>query len=387
MARFITQEKLTKLYDSLEAHELDFLFISDSEAHRDVNVKYLTGHPEDAGLFVDIKNRQTTLIPWDYQLAKMSSEADEIVDVADYHGVISTATIDFFEKRTSSNPKVGIPRGIPYDNVQVLLDAVPNTEIIYNPKIIDRLLAELRATKSDHEISLMQKSVDISNQLVKEIEEIMISRSRVKTEMDLAVFVESRMRELGAFAVGFESLVASSARSWQIHAYPRADPKQSLYQKGLALIDFGVQADALTSDVTLPFIMGPMNSKMKTIVDTVKHAHDAAIEALSDAEYLHEVADVAVNIIEGQGYRMPHSLGHGIGLTVHDSPMLRKKPTHESMLKHWTPSPIEEGMIITIEPGIYEKDVGGFRLENDILITRNGPKVLTNAEPIFIDLN
>ncbi|PWI48408.1 hypothetical protein CEE45_06660 [Candidatus Heimdallarchaeota archaeon B3_Heim] len=386
MARFITQEKLTKLYDSLEAHELDFLFISDSEAHRDVNVKYLTGHPEEAGLFVDIKNRQTTLIPWDYQLAKMISEADEIVDVADYHGVISAATIDFFEKRTSSNPKVGIPRGIPYDKVQVLLDAIPNTEIIFNPKIIDNLLAELRATKSDYEISLMQKSVDISNQLVKEIEEIMISRSRVKTEMDLAVFVESRMRELGAFAVGFESLVASSARSWQIHTYPRADPKQSLYQKGLALIDFGVQADALTSDVTLPFIMGPMNSKMKTIVDTVKLAHDAAIDALSDAEYLHEVADVAVNIIEGQGYRMPHSLGHGIGLTVHDSPVLRKKPTNESMLKHWTPSPIEEGMIITIEPGIYEKDVGGFRLENDVLITRNRPKVLTNSEPIFIDL-
>ena len=386
MARFITQEKLTKLYDSLETQELDYLYLTDSEAHRNVNVKYLTGHPEDATLFVDIKNRRTTLIPWDYQLAMMSSEADRIVNMSDYQGVI-TATVEVFAEGTSSAPKVGITRGIPYDNVQLILDKVPNTEIVYNPMIIDNLLAELRSTKSEYEISLMQKSVDISNQLVKEIEEAVVSRSKIKTEMDLAIFVESRMRELGAFAIGFESLVASSARSWQIHTYPRADPKQSLYQKGLALIDFGVQAEALTSDVTLPFIMGSMNDKMKTIVDTVKYAHDASIDALSEAEFLHEVAEIAVKIIEDQGYRMPHSLGHGIGLTVHDSPLLRKKPTHEAMLKYWTPTRIEEGMIITIEPGIYEKDVGGFRLENDVLITRNGPRVLTNAEPVSINLD
>ncbi len=83
---------------------------------------------------------------------------------------------------------------------------------------------------------------------------------------------------------------------------------------------------------------------------------------------------------------MPHALGHGIGLTVHDSPLLRKKPIHEALLKTWEPTRIEEGMIVTIEPGIYEKDVGGFRLENDVLITRKGPEILTNSEPIYINL-
>ncbi|MHA1513167.1 MAG: M24 family metallopeptidase, partial [Candidatus Hodarchaeales archaeon] len=72
---------------------------------------------------------------------------------------------------------------------------------------------------------------------------------------------------------------------------------------------------------------------------------------------------------------------------VHDSPKLGLKPKHESVLKSWIPTKIEEGMIIIIEPGIYEKDVGGFRLENDVLITNNGqPEVLTNSEPVFIDL-
>ena len=129
-----------------------------------------------------------------------------------------------------------------------------------------------------------------------------------------------------------------------------------------------------------------MNDKMKTIVETVKQAHGLAIDALAEDQYLHEVAEKAVGVIEAQGFKMPHGLGHGIGLTIHDSPRLGKKPTHEILLKNWTPTEIEEGMIITIEPGIYEKDVGGFRLENDVLITQNGPVVLTNSEPVFIDL-
>jgi Xaa-Pro dipeptidase len=129
-----------------------------------------------------------------------------------------------------------------------------------------------------------------------------------------------------------------------------------------------------------------MNDKMRTIVETVKQAHDLAIDALSENQYLHEVAEKAFDLIEAQGFKMPHGLGHGIGLTVHDSPRIGKKPTHEILLKNWIPTEIEEGMILTIEPGIYEKDVGGYRLENDVLITKSGPIILTNSEPVFIDL-
>ena len=385
MARFITKEKLNALYDALEARGLDFLYLTDSEDHRNINVKYVCGHPEDASLFLDIANRQTTLIPWDYQLAMTYSEADRIINIKEYEGVMA-ATLDVFGEMNSSTPKVGITKAIPYANVESLLDKIPKADIIFDPKAIDNLLNELRATKSPHEISLMKKSVEISNQLVGEIEEKLVEQEEIKTEMDLSVYVESRMRKLGAFGVGFSTLVASSARSWQIHTYPRADPQQSMYRPGLALIDFGVQAIDLTSDVTLPFIMGPMNNKMKTIVETVQQAHDVSIDALSEVQYLHEVTEKAVQIIEKQGFSMPHGLGHGIGLTVHDSPSLGKKPSHETLLKSWTPSQIEEGMIFTIEPGIYEKDVGGFRLENDVLITKNGHQVLTNSEPVFIDI-
>ena len=386
MARFITKDKLKILYDSLETLGIDFLYINDSEMSRNVNLKYLTGHPEDATIFFDVENRSSTLIPWDYQLSMIYSEADRIINIEE-HGGLVPATVDVFKESSSSNAKIGVTQSIQYSKVKSLMESVPNCEIVFDPTSIDSLLDNLRATKSPNEITQMEKSVKISNQIVEEIKEVLSYKNHIKTEMDLAVFVESRMRELGAFGVGFETLVASKARSWQIHTYPRAAPDQSMYQHGLALIDFGVKGIDLTSDVTLPFVMGDMNKKMKTIVETVQQAHNEAIDAISDSEYLHQVAKIAVNIIEDQGFHMPHSLGHGIGLTVHDSPMLRLKPTHESLLKTWTPTKIEEGMIVTIEPGIYEKDVGGFRLENDVLITKNGqPKVLTNSEPVYIDL-
>ena len=385
MPRFVTKEKMEFLYDELKKLDLNILYITDTEAHRNVNLQYLSGHPEDATLIIDVQNRETTLIPWDYQLAQKYSEVDQIVNMADFEGLIS-ASVETFKKVVKSEDKIGVTQSIPYSNIQTIKDVTPNVEIMWSPKKIDSLLEKLRETKSSYELSLLKKSIEISNKVVNEMEEVLTSTTKISTEMDLAVFVEGRMRQLGAMGVGFETLVASSKRSWQIHQYPRADPELSFYRKGLALIDFGVNGAGLTSDVTVPFVMGKMNKKMETIVETVKQAHDEAIEKLKTAQFLHEVADVAFGIIESAGFSMPHGLGHGIGLTVHDSPGIRQKPTHETQLKTWVETPIEEGMVITIEPGIYEKDVGGFRLENDVIITSKGPEVVTNSRPVFIDL-
>ncbi|MFX1517023.1 MAG: M24 family metallopeptidase [Promethearchaeota archaeon] len=387
MTRFVTKEKLTSLYDELETTGIDILYLTDWEENRNVNVKYLSGHPEDSNLFIDVKNRQTILIPWDFQIAHEYAEVDQIINMGDFEGGVIPATAETLKKLTNSNPKIGVLRDIPYHRVRAALDQVPDAEIVFDPQKIDALLDRLRSTKSSYEISLLKQSIKISNKLVEEMEDRLINRREIETEMDLGIFIESEMRKLGAFGVGFETLVASSARSWQIHTYPRADPNLTMYRPGLALTDFGVSAAGYTSDVTLPFVMGKMNTKMKTIVEAVQQAHDEAIDALRSKNYLHEIAEIAFNRIETAGFKMPHGLGHGIGLTVHDSPFLRKKPTHETLLKSWTDTELEEGMVFTIEPGIYEKDVGGFRLENDVIITAKGSEVVTNSRPIFIDVS
>ncbi len=386
MTRFVTKEKLSRLYDELESIGIDILYLTDWEENRNVNVKYLSGIPEDANLFIDVQNRQTVLIPRDFQLAEKYAEVDQLIDIAEFEGGVEPATSETLKHISSSKPKIGVLKEIPYHRVKTVREQVPDADIVFNPKEIDSLLNNLRSTKSSYEITLLKKSIKISNQLVDEMEDILTSENEIKNEVDLAIFVETQMRKLGAQGVGFETMVASSARSWQIHTYPRADPKVPLYRPGLALIDFGVDAEGYTSDVTLPFIVGSMNKKMKTIVETVQQAHDEAINALKDKHFLHDIAKVAFNIIETAGFKMPHGLGHGIGLTVHDSPFIRRKPTHEPLLKNWIDTELEEGMVFTIEPGIYEKDVGGFRLENDVIITAKGAEIVTNSHPIFIDL-
>ncbi|MHA1330114.1 MAG: M24 family metallopeptidase, partial [Candidatus Hodarchaeales archaeon] len=292
MVRFITKEKLTQLYDSLESNGIDILYIYDSENHREINLKYITGHPEDATLFLDIKNRQTILIPWDYQLAEKYSEADTIVDVSEYNGSVIAATVETIKNIVETKPKIGVLHSIAYSSVRSILDKVDDADIIYDPLKIDRVLENLRSTKSSLELNLLQKSFDISNKLVDEMSDNLVNKWDKKNfrEIDLAIFVEGRMREIGAEAIGFETLVASSKRSWQIHTYPRADTKLGLYRKGLALIDFGVKAEDFTSDVTLPFVFGKKNAKMEKIVETVRNAHDEAIDALNELTYLHEVA-------------------------------------------------------------------------------------------------
>jgi Xaa-Pro aminopeptidase len=85
------------------------------------------------------------------------------------------------------------------------------------------------------------------------------------------------------------------------------------------------------------------------------------------------------------GYKMPHSLGHGLGLTVHDSPSVRPKPEDETSLKDWTEYVVEEGMIFTIEPGVYVKGQGGQRLENDVMIRNGKVEVYTKSELIEIE--
>jgi len=387
MTRFITNEKLSTLYDELETRGIDILYLTDWEDSRNVNVKYISGIPEDANLFIDVQNRQTVLIPRDFQLAEKYAEVDQMIDVAEFEGGVEPATSEILKQISSSKPKIGIVREIPYHRVKSVLDQEPDAEIVFNPKEIDYFLNKLRSTKSNFEISLLQESIKISNQLVDEMEDLLTTKNEVKNEIDLAIFIETQMRKLGAQGVGFETMVASSARSWQIHTYPRADPELPLYRPGLALIDFGVDAKGYTSDVTVPFIMGSMNNKMSKIVEAVQQAHDEAIDALKDHNYLHEIAEVAFSRIETAGFKMPHGLGHGIGLTVHDSPFIRRKPTIEILLKNWIDTELEEGMVFTIEPGIYEKDVGGFRLENDVIITAKGPEVVTNSHPIFIDMS
>ncbi|MHA1448489.1 MAG: M24 family metallopeptidase [Candidatus Hodarchaeales archaeon] len=124
------------------------------------------------------------------------------------------------------------------------------------------------------------------------------------------------------------------------------------------------------------------------MVDAVVETHDLAIDYLKEntGVMTSEIAAIANKNLDKHGYIMPHSLGHGLGLATHDPPLLRAKPKNPVDLKTFIEVKLEPGMVVTIEPGVYSDSNGGFRLEDDVLITENGAEVLTTSRVLYFDL-
>jgi Xaa-Pro aminopeptidase len=116
------------------------------------------------------------------------------------------------------------------------------------------------------------------------------------------------------------------------------------------------------------------------MVEVAQKAYDASIEAIDIGVSFHKIASIAKDIVESAGYPMNYGLGHGIGLSEHDSPFIFPKPKDPIRLKHWRDIKVEEGMVFTIEPGAYIPGEGGFRLENDVMIRNGKVEILTHAK-------
>ena len=173
--------------------------------------------------------------------------------------------------------------------------------------------------------------------------------------------------------MGFETLVAGPERSYGIHAHPPYSAA-GFATSGLSILDFGVNLEGYTSDVTLTFIRGGLSERQQQMVSLVQKAYDTAAAMAKPGTHTKDIAGAVDDIFAIDGFTMPHGLGHGIGLEAHESPNLTTKPEYDTAL--------EQGMIITIEPGLYGEGDGGVRLENDFLITDSGHEVLTTSRLI-----
>ncbi len=166
--------------------------------------------------------------------------------------------------------------------------------------------------------------------------------------------------------MSFATMVLTGANA----ASPHGTPGETKIKKGdFVLFDLGVVVDRYCSDITRTVAYGDINDKQKEIYDTVLKAQLAAIEASKPGVTASEVDLTARRIIAEAGYGeyFTHRLGHGLGIGVHEYPSLTET----------NPLVLEEGMVYTIEPGIYVPDVAGVRIEDDIYVTADGVKILT----------
>nr|WP_307774924.1 Xaa-Pro peptidase family protein [uncultured Cetobacterium sp.] len=229
---------------------------------------------------------------------------------------------------------------------------------------LDNIFLKEREIKSEEEIEVIRESIKIAEKAL----ELTIPKIKVGVkEKDIAAELEYQMKKLGADKPSFDIIVASNDRS----ALPHGVASDKEIEEGFLTIDYGCFYKGYASDITRTFYVGQNPSKKHLeIYNIVKTANEMAIKAIKPGVTTHELDSVARDYINSKGYgdKFGHGLGHGFGLQIHEYPGVSFK-AEDKVLK--------EGMVITIEPGIYIDGFGGVRIEDDILITSKGYEVLT----------
>ncbi len=380
--RPITEEKFESILNFLEEKKIDVLMITDYEDSRNVNLQYLSGHPTDATILIN-SSGETILIPWDVPLAEKYSEVDEIINPANFSFNPTLAMKDLFENRwKKSSITIGVHSKTTYGLIVKMKAIITGIKYFEEPIQITRYFEKLRSTKTEFEIKKLLKAAKIGNKIIDDIKDFCINNPD-GTEKDLSLLVRKKIGDNVGSDVAFEPLVANSSRAHEIHQHPFAsDQRFSL--PGLALIDFGVKFQGYNSDITIPISFGKLSDEQNKMREFTIKSYETAIEMIEIDVPLWKIHDTAEQILKKGGYLMPYSLGHGLGLTVHDSPLLSRKPTDKYSKKHWKEEPIQDGMVFTIEPGAYKQGLGGQRLENDVLIRNGKVEIITKSEPFTV---
>jgi Xaa-Pro aminopeptidase len=225
------------------------------------------------------------------------------------------------------------------------------------------LIEVLREKKDDVEVEHIREAVKCAEAAL----ELTVSRVRAgMSEMEIAGVLESSLRQMGSEDYAFPTIIASGPNA----AMPHARPTNRILRSGeLLLIDFGARVGGYCSDITRTFIAGKPDSRQQEVHDVVRLANERASAAVRPGMAGRDADRLARGYIEDRGFGewFGHSLGHGIGLEVHEAPRLAR--TAETALA--------EGAVVTVEPGIYLPEWGGVRIEDDVHLGAAGVEVLT----------
>ncbi|QBF34861.1 aminopeptidase P family protein [Mycoplasmopsis phocirhinis] len=285
------------------------------------------------------------------------------------HLLNGSSLVDFFKEKKYN--KVAFEKD--YLNVQTLqyLQKIiqPKQEVFVSGQ-------ELRILKSDKEIEILQKSIDIS---LKSLSDLKKWIKPGYTEKEVAAKLNYLMKLNGADKESFDEIVATGSSSAEPHHHP-TDKK--LVAGDLLKIDFGALYKGYSADITRTFILGENgidenrqanNPKAQEILDIVLAAAKAGRDAVKPGIRASEIDKICREYIEKAGYGQyfVHGTGHGLGIDVHELPYVSSKSKDYIL---------EPGMVITVEPGIYIEGLGGARNEDDVLVTETGRYVFSRPE-------
>ncbi len=235
-------------------------------------------------------------------------------------------------------------------------------------KPVSGIVEKLREIKDPFEIKELKTAASIADAGFKEAARLIKSGRKGLSELDVSEAIERVLKKKGAIGPSFDIIVASGSRS----ALPHGIASDKLIKKGeFVIVDMGALYKGYHSDATRTYITGRPTKRHLEIYDCVLAAHDRAVEIVRPGVKAVDIDFAARDYIEraGFGKYFGHGTGHGTGLVIHEGPNISPK----------SKDVVEEGMVFTIEPGIYIPGFGGVRIEDMVQVTGNGSKLLTKA--------
>ncbi|MGG1664600.1 M24 family metallopeptidase [Brevibacillus sp. NRS-1366] len=344
--------RLKKIRNSLSNLGVD-AFITGNKANR----RYLSGFTGSAG-HVIISMDQAALITDFRYLLPAAKEAPDFTIVHNHRDPI-TAIYEFVRK-------IGVTK-IAIEEEWISLAEYKRWKSAFSGIMLvptSGIVESLRKIKDEDELDKIKKAINITEGAFAHILGFIQPGVR---EIDVAVELETFIRGHGA-VFAFETIVASGTRG----ALPHGSATSKCIEAGeMVTLDFGVFFEGYCSDLTRTIAVGEPSEQMREIYEVVRLAQQIAIRQLRPGMTAQQLDLFSREVIEKAGYaeHTHKASGHSIGLDVHEAPIICTSDV----------GVIEKGMVLTIEPGIYMKGVGGVRIEDDVLVTDNGCETLTNS--------
>lgn len=375
-AQFITRR--IQAAQIAKDQQLDALLVTDLDT-----IAYLTGFTGSAGtLVIDGRSDRGEGVlcsdgRYDIQIRQQTSEIDILISRSGLAETLSQWS-DSFNRGRASTPHthhigyVAHHVSVAQFNAMAQQRRDAGCEDQYTDIGTD--LDVLRDIKSAEEIEAIAASCELATSAWLELLETSALRAG-RTEQEVAADLEYSMKKRGAQAIAFDTIVATGPHS----AIPHHRPTDRVIAAGdFVKVDFGAMLDGYASDCTRTITIGPASQWQREIHSTVLQAYRAGMDAAVAGTPAHEVDAAARDIIEQAGYGeyFGHSLGHGVGVNVHEGPVLASRSR----------ATLAAGNIVTIEPGIYLPDKGGVRIEDTVAVHSGPVRRLTTSNPELIEL-
>lgn len=352
-------KRLQNLRELMKEKEIEAFVI-----YKFVNVTYITGFTGDDS--VALVTHDKAIFITDGRYTEQAQKEVKDFEVVEHKTGIKEVLKEYI--KTLEIKKLAFEENISYGQYKELKEFL-EIELIPQASLVETL----RVVKDEEEIENIKKAQNITD---KAFEHLLNFINVGMTEKEVALELEYFMKKQGAEDLSFDTIVASGKRS----SLPHGKASEKVIEKGdFVTIDFGCKVGGYCSDMTRTIVMGKANEKQKEIYNIVLEAQQRAINNLKAGLMSKEADLLARSVIEEKGYGQyfSHSLGHGVGLEVHEAPSLSSKK--EEILK--------EGAIVTVEPGIYIPDFGGVRIEDMVLLKQDGVINLTKSPKYLIELN